>query len=94
MLWGHATLADDEHMCTTAVAWSVVPCLPLQVNFIGHFDSWQSGHGPFPGKVSALRRLAPSPGAVGVKNMDSFVETMHMFAIHHFLTVSGSDTWS
>jgi len=38
-------------------------------------------------QVSALRRLAASQGSVGVKDLPGFVEAMHVFAIHHYLTV-------
>lgn len=73
-----------------------VPCYSLllrspglaQVDVVGRFDSWQLGHGPFTGKVAVLRRLVPAAGMVGVKDVARFVETMHMFAIHHYLTVS------
>jgi hypothetical protein len=61
--------------------------VPLQVTVVGRFGSWQASHLPFSGKVSVLRRLAASPGAVAVKDMARFVEAMHMFAIHHYLTV-------
>lgn len=61
---------------------------------VGRFGSWQAGHLPFSGKVSLLRRLAAAaPGAghtahVGVRDLGRFVEAMHMFAIHHYLSVS------
>jgi hypothetical protein len=59
----------------------------LQVSVVGRFNTWSTTHGPFTGKVGALRRLRPDPAAVTVKDMAGFLEAMHLFAIHHYLTV-------
>lgn len=66
---------------------SLLLAYAVQVKFVGRFDTWNNTHGPFTGKVSALQRLAPGTKAVTVKDMERFVETMHIFAIHHYLTV-------
>jgi hypothetical protein len=61
-----------------------------QVTVVGRFDTWAAAHGPFSGKVGALRRAraAAAGGVVAVRDLDGFVEAMHLFAIHHYLSVS------
>jgi hypothetical protein len=63
--------------------------LLLQLSVVGRFDTWSTAHGPFSGKVGALQRLRqPGASAVAVRDTAGFLEAMHLFAIHHYLTVS------
>lgn len=68
---------------------------------MGRFETWSTSHGPFSGKVGVLQRqqqrlrqqhpqAASSALAepVGVKDVEGFLEAIHIFAIHHYLTVS------
>lgn len=58
---------------------------------VGRFETWSTAHGPFTGKVGALHRLCHNADAQppAVKDIAGFAEAMHIFAIRHFLTVSG-----
>eukprot|EP00775_Hariotina_reticulata_P004522 gene4522-4774_t len=79
-------LVASSHLDGKALADAVDDAdVKAKVSVVGRFDSWQTGHGPFTGKVSALRRLAADPGAVHVKDLTNFVEAMHLLAIHHYL---------
>lgn len=60
----------------------------LQVSVVGRFNTYADAHGPLTGKVGALRRLRADAAAVTVQDIGGFVEAIHIFAIHHFLTVS------
>jgi hypothetical protein len=55
---------------------------------VGRFETFAASHGPFTGKVGVLRRLRPDAAAVRVLGTAGFVEAIHIFAIHHHLTVS------
>eukprot|EP00878_Enallax_costatus_P003299 GHUV01003504.1.p2 GENE.GHUV01003504.1~~GHUV01003504.1.p2 ORF type:complete len:495 (+),score=107.38 GHUV01003504.1:198-1682(+) len=80
-------LVASRHLNANTLAAAVDDVdVATKVNIVGRFDTWSTTHGPFTGKISALRRLAPTPGPVTVKDMERLVETMHMFAIHHYLT--------
>lgn len=55
---------------------------------MGRFETFAASHGPFTGKVGVLRRLRPDAAAVRVRDTAGFVEAIHIFAIHHHLTVT------
>lgn len=60
---------------------------------VGRFETWSTTHGPFTGKVGALRRLKPDAAAVTVRDTAGLLEAIHIFAIHHYLMV-GADVLS
>jgi hypothetical protein len=58
------------------------------VSVVGRFETFAASHRPFTGKVGVLRRLRPDAAAVRVLDTAGFVEAIHIFVIHHHLTVT------
>ena len=61
-----------------------------QVSVVGRFETYSASHGPLSGKVGVLKRLRPDAGAVRVQDTAGFLEAIHIFAIHHHLTVGAT----
>lgn len=72
---------------TPCLLWPL--CVGHQMSVVGRFNTWSAAHGPLTGKVGVLRRArTDTAAAVAVRDLAGFVEAMHIFAIHHCLTVS------